>query len=80
MKRGVISKMGSPAKPGAGFTLFNTLLCKQLALLAKRSEYGSANMKSLAGDGEWAPGLWSEKWPNRAEGGAVRRFLLLFYS
>lgn len=25
----MISKMSSPAKPGAGFTLFNTLLCKQ---------------------------------------------------
>lgn len=40
----MISKMGSPAKPGASSALFNTLLCKEHSLLAKRSGCGLGNM------------------------------------
>lgn len=70
VKIGVISKVDSPAKPGASFTL--THCCaEQQALLARRSGNESAKMKSLAGDGERASGLWSRKWPCPAEGGAA---------
>lgn len=44
----MINKIVSLAKPEAGFTFVQHMLGKQQTSLAKRSEYGSANMKSSA--------------------------------
>lgn len=48
----MISKMSSPAKPGAGFTLFNTLLCKQQIFLTN---------KAYMGQQTWSPWLERER-------------------
>ena len=57
VKTRVISKMGSPAKPGASSTLFNTLLCKETLSPGQEKWVWVRKHESLAGDGEGAPGL-----------------------